>query len=291
MSAPIVVGIDGSPGSRRAVLWGADEAARRRAPLTLVHAFGIPDAFYGETMPPKDWLDIRQAESRSLLREAAELAGRVHPELEIDTESTVDAPIPFLLGWSERAKLLVLGCAGRGEFGDLLLGSTAASVSARSRCPLVVVRGKERGAAAVDDPVVVGVDGSPEAEAAIELAFEEASLRKAPLVAVHTWSDADTRQVFSAARAEFSFEPLRESETRVLAEALAGWEEKYPEVGVRRVVAQDRPRHELLEWSTKAQLMVVGSRGRGGFRGLLLGSTSHALLEHAECPVLLVRSA
>lgn len=291
MSAPIVVGVDGSPGSRRAVLWGADEAARRHVPMTLVHAFGIPDAFYGETMPPKDWLDIRQAESRSLLREAAELAGRVHPGLAIATESSVDAPVPFLLRWSGAAKLLVLGCAGRGELGDLLLGSTAAAVSARSRCPLVVVRGKERGAAGVDEPVVVGVDGSPAGEAAIGLAFEEASLRDAPLVAVHTWSDADTSQVFAAARAEFGFEPLREPETRVLAEALAGWQEKYPQVRVRRVVAQDRPRHELLEWSTKAQLMVVGSRGRGGFRGLLLGSTSHALVEHAECPVLVVRPA
>lgn len=287
MSDPIVVGVDGSPGSLRALRWAAAEAARRHVTMLLVHAFGIPDAFYGETMPPRDWLESQRARSQAILAAAIDDIRRVRLPLDISIESSVDSPIPLLLQRSESATMVVLGNSGRTVLGDLLVGSIAAALAAHARCPFAVVRGHDRSAPDVDEPVVVGVDGSPANEAAVGLAFEEASLRGAPLVAVHAWSDADTRQVFSAARATFDFEPLRESETRVLAEALAGWQEKYPDIPVQHVVERDRPRHQLLEWSTRAQLIVAGSRGRGGFTGLILGSTSYALIHHASCPVLL----
>ncbi|HVW43247.1 MAG TPA: universal stress protein [Amycolatopsis sp.] len=287
MNGPVVAGIDGSPGSRRALLWAADEAARRHAPLAIVHAFGVPDAFYGESLPPRDWLDARSAESEDLLRASAEAATAQHPGLTVRTESSLDAPIPLLLQRSGAARMLVVGSAGRGFFGDLLSGSVAGALAAHARCPFAVVRGEDR-----DDeaPVVVGVDGSPANQPALALAFEEAALRGVPLVALHSWSDSDSGQVFSASRAALDFEPLREAETRVLAESLAGWREKFPDVTVRRVAEQDRPRHQLLEWSSRARLVVVGSRGRGGFRGLLVGSTTYALLHHASCPVLIARS-
>ena len=287
MSDPIVVGVDGSPGSLRALRWAAAEAARRHVTMLLVHAFGIPDAFYGETMPPRDWLEPHRADSEAILAAAVQDVRRVHPPLDVVTESILDAPIPLLLQRSESATMVVLGTSGRTVLGDLLVGSIAAALAAHARCPFVVVRGRDRSAPDVDEPVVVGVDGSPASEAAVGLAFEEASLRGAPLVAVHAWSDADTRQVFGAARAAFDFEPVRESETRVLAEALAGWQEKYPDIPVRRVLERDRPRHQLLAWSTRAQLIVAGSRGRGGFTGLIIGSTSYALIHHASCPVLI----
>ncbi|MFD2395911.1 universal stress protein [Prauserella oleivorans] len=136
--------------------------------------------------------------------------------------------------------------------------------------------------------MVVGVDGSPLSERAIGYAFDEACFRGVDLVAVHTWSDSDT-DIFSQARMYFDWEPMRDTEERRLAERLAGWRELYPDVTVHRVLVKDRPRHELLEWSRKAQLVVVGSRGRGGFRGMLLGSTSHALVHNAECPVMIAR--
>ncbi|HJQ48046.1 MAG TPA: universal stress protein [Amycolatopsis sp.] len=287
MDGPVVAGIDGTPGSRRAVLWAADEAARRHAPLEIVHAYGIPDAFYGEAMPPRDWLDARRAESQDLLLESAAAATTRNPGLRVHPESVLDAPIPLLVRRSGEAGMLVLGSAGRGALGELLSGSVAGALAAHARCPFAVVRGADRGGEA---PVVVGVDGSPAGRPALALAFEEAALRGAPLVALHAWSDSDKAQLFSAARAEFDFEPLREAETRVLAESLAGWREAYPDVTVQRVAERDRPRHQLLDWSKRAQLVVVGSRGRGGFRGLLVGSTTYALLHHASCPVLIARS-
>lgn len=270
MTPPIVAGVDGTPASLRAVAWAAEEAALRYAPLHVVNAFGIPDAFYGEAMPPQVWLDSRRSESEAIMREAVAAAEQAHPWLTVEQESSLDAPIPLLIQRSGDATMVVVGSAGRGVLGDLIFGSTAAALTAHAECPVAVIRGHDRRNA----PVVVGVDGSPAGEPALALAFEEASLHHAPLVAVHGWTA----------------ESLREAETRVLAEAIASWQEKFPEVIVRRVAERDRPRQQLLDWSTKAGLVVVGSRGRGGFTGLLLGSTSQALVHHADCPVLVVRS-
>jgi nucleotide-binding universal stress UspA family protein len=135
---------------------------------------------------------------------------------------------------------------------------------------------------------VVGIDGSPVGEDAIAVAFEEASLRGVPLVAVHAWSDV-TYDVYGVERLVNEWPAIEDGEERALAERLAGWQEKYPDVEIRRVLRRDRPRHALLEAAEKAQLVVVGSRGRGGFTGMLLGSTSQALVQHAGCPVLVVR--
>jgi nucleotide-binding universal stress UspA family protein len=106
---------------------------------------------------------------------------------------------------------------------------------------------------------------------------------------VHAYSDVDHLQTAPSQASYLEPGPQQEQQQRLLAESLAGWPEKYPEVEVRRVMVTDRPRHELLTWSAKAQLVVVGSRGRGGFSGLLLGSTSQALIQHARCPVMILR--
>ncbi|TNC24816.1 universal stress protein [Amycolatopsis alkalitolerans] len=285
MTTPIVAGADGTRASLRAVSWAAGEAALRHLPLHVVNGFGIPDAFYGEILPPKGWLEARKSESEALVREAVTVAEQEQPRLTTEQESSLDAPIPLLIRRSEGAKMIVVGSAGRGVLGDLLVGSTAAALAAHAKCPVAVIRGDEHR----DGPVVVGVDGSEAGESAVAFAFEEASLRGLPLIAVHAWHDGDAAQVFAAARAAYDYEPLRDAETRVLAEVLAGWQEKFPDVQVDRVVEEDRPRQRLLDWSTKASLIVVGSRGRGGFTGLLLGSVSQALVEHAGCPVLVAR--
>jgi nucleotide-binding universal stress UspA family protein len=155
---------------------------------------------------------------------------------------------------------------------------------------VAVIRGRH-GTANVPEsgPVVVGVDGSPASELAIAAAFEEASSRRAPLIAVHAWSDVTYEDFYGTVRIVPQWESLEEDEERLLAQRLAGWQEKYPDVEIRRVLRRDRPRHALLEAAEKAQLVVVGSRGRGGFTGMLLGSTSQALVQHAGCPVLVVR--
>jgi len=135
-------------------------------------------------------------------------------------------------------------------------------------------------------PVVVGIDGSEANQPAVATAFEEASQRGNPLVAVHVWSDVSLTQLPAVPD---QWEDIASAEEAVLAECLAGWQEKYPDVEVRRVVAQDRPVRVIAQLSEQASLIVVGNRGRGGFKGMLLGSTSYALVHTADCPVLVVR--
>jgi nucleotide-binding universal stress UspA family protein len=133
--------------------------------------------------------------------------------------------------------------------------------------------------------VVVGVDGSPASDHALEIAFEQASFRGVDLVAVHAWSD---NGVFEFPGMDW--ENMQSVGEETLSERLSGWQERYPDVLVRRVVAADRPAHQLLEQSESAKLLVVGSHGRGGFAGMLLGSVSTAVVHGAKMPVIVARS-
>lgn len=141
-------------------------------------------------------------------------------------------------------------------------------------------------------PVVVGVDGSPASESALAMAFDEASLRGADLVAVHTWIEFSSDSAYAYAHQFIvDWDVIETRERELLAQRLAGWQERYPDVTVRRVVTRDRPVRCLLEHAADAQLLVVGSRGHSGLPGMLLGSTSQALIYHAPCPLLVVRPA
>lgn len=198
--------------------------------------------------------------------------------------------MPTLIDASKSAAMVVVGGTGKGFFGEMTIGSTASAVVAHAHCPVVVMRGRKNTSAyPAEGPIVVGLDGSPLSERALEIGFEEAAWRKAGLVVVHAWRDVTYDDAYGMARLVVQWESIEEEERRLLAQRLAGWQEKYPDVKVERVLVEDRPRHALLEWSAKAQLVVVGSRGRGGFTGQLLGSTSQALAHHAECPVMVVR--
>ncbi|MQA07672.1 MAG: universal stress protein [Pseudonocardiaceae bacterium] len=286
---PIIVGVDGSEQASDAVRWAVSEAARHDAPLLVLHGVLMPELYFVGS-PDSALLAPAKEEGERIVRRASELAKSHEPEVEVRTEAHIGLPARLLIERSGSARMIVLGSRGAGGFGELLVGSTTAAVASHAHCATVVVRGSgidvERPA---DAPVVVGVDASPVSDAAIGMAFEAASSRNAPLIAVHTWSDSDGEAIFSPSRMNVSWESIDEAERRMLAERLAGWHEKYPDVTVRQVVTRDRPRHELLEWSKKAQLVAVGSRGRGGFTGLLLGSTSQALIHHAHCPVLVAR--
>ncbi|GAB3490194.1 universal stress protein [Amycolatopsis cihanbeyliensis] len=286
----IVVGVDGSAGTKRAVRWAAQTAAERGLGLRVVHAVAVTGGYYGNGLAvPLDFFGALEQDGERILTGAAEAAREAGASREVGTSLVRDPVIPALIELSREARMIVLGESGRGGFAGMRLGSTAVAVTSHAHCPVVVVRGRDGEDVPADGPVVVGVDGSQASERAVAVAFEEASLRGAPLVAVHSWLDGDYDTVFSPARFNSTWESVDEVERRALAERLAGWQEKYPDVQVERVVARDRPRHQLLEWSARARLLVVGCRGRGGFRGMLLGSTSQALLQHAECPVLVVR--
>lgn len=284
----IVVGSDGSAESARAVRWAARSAAMRHARVHVVHAFA-PLAGTREAGLPvlrRAYEELRAA-SREQLGAAIGLARDTAGEgVAVTGEMPEDPAAAVLVERSRQARMIVLGSSGTGGFTGMLTGSTAVTVSAHAACPVVVVRGRE------DDsgPVVTGVDGSAGGERALATAFDEASRRGAALIAVHAWSDDEFTGLYGIVPLAVDWAEIERDAQRLLAERVAGWCEKYPDVHLEQVVVRDRPRRTLLDWSARAQLVVVGSRGRGGFRGLLLGSTSQALVHHAGCPVMIVRS-
>jgi nucleotide-binding universal stress UspA family protein len=289
----ITVGVDGSAGSTAAVAWAAKIASLRHLELRIVHGLQLAGLYYGGGLlgaGAEALFEAVQKDGERAIAAARSIAASIDKDLVVTTELPNEPPVPMLIDESRHARLLVVGRTGTGGFADMLLGGTAASVASHAHCPVAVVRGRQD---STDIPetgsVVVGVDGSPNSEQAISVAFEEASLRGVSLVAVHAWNDVTYEDAFGTARILTQPESLEEDEERLLGQRLAGWQEKYPDVEIRRQLVRDRPRHVLIEESKTAQLVVVGSRGRGGFSGMLLGSTSQALVQHAGCPVLVVR--
>ncbi|GAB3899655.1 universal stress protein [Kibdelosporangium lantanae] len=281
---PIVVGVDGSEAALRAARWAAREASVRKAPLRLVHACMPSDGQSPAPMPPS-MADMMVAAGRQWLADATVAVEDIWDD--VTTDLIRDYEIDALVNDSHAAQLVVLGARGHGGFTELLIGSVAIAVSARGGCPVVVVRGAD-----VDrtgKPIVVGVDSSGGSEAALEFAFEEASRREVELVAVHAWSDSMTAAAFAMAPFAVDWYEVQTEEQRLLADRVMSWQEKFPDVRVRRVVTRDHPVRSLIDHAREAQLVVVGSRGRGAVAGLLLGSTSQQLLHHALCPVAVVR--
>jgi nucleotide-binding universal stress UspA family protein len=287
VAPPVIVGVDGSPSALDAVAWAADECARHHLPLRLVHTYYLPATGYPNMIVnASDVLAALDAQGRLWLDEAEAAAHAVAPGITVETALFSGQAIPQLVDESAGARTVVVGSRGLGGFTGLLLGSTAAALTAHSHCPVVVVRNR----ATDSGPVVVGVDGSPSSESAIAYAFEAASTRDAPLTAVLSWTDVLVESAFEAVRFSMDWSAIEAEQQRLLAERMAGWQEKYPDVVVERVVVRDRPVRALVRAAQHARLLVVGSHGRGGFTGMLLGSTSQALVHHAPCPVAVVRS-
>jgi nucleotide-binding universal stress UspA family protein len=212
------------------------------------------------------------------------------PGLDVDIALAAMPATTGLSRESENASVLFLGNRGHNPLTGLLAGSTALALASHAHCPVVLVRANGADGNPRTGPVVVGVDGTEASEAAVAFAFAEASANDATLVALHAY----TESLFEAALAEedtpLDWTVQRELADKTLAERLAGWQEKYPEVRVEREVVHDRPTRALRRCAQTARLVVVGRRGRGGFRDLVLGSTSQQLLHHATCPVAVVRT-
>jgi nucleotide-binding universal stress UspA family protein len=280
---PVVIGVDERPTSRVALDWAIDEAARRGLPLHILHArreppgsrLGVPGSGASGTPP-------------AVVAEAVAHANALAPQLEVTYEVSVLKPAVALLAASERAECVVVGARGRGSFASAFLGTTSFDVAAHAACPVVVARQFPEIEPARPG-VVVGADGSPLSSEAIGYAFAQAAERELPLTVVHVWSgDLDSEYLPT----DFATDPagLREQEKALAAEEVAGWAEKYPDVVVRRHVLRGHPVKALIDHSRGAELVVVGSRGRGGFARMLLGSVSQGVLQHAHCPVAVVRS-
>ncbi len=286
---PVVVGYDGSDTSRQALDWALATAHRRKLPVIVVHAFTLPlppvPLAPGYVGPDESGL---RANAEAILAEALSHAEATAPDVEVSTRLVTAPAALALLDVVADAEMAVVGSRGLDGFSELLVGSTGVQVATHAPCPTVVIR-PESG---VVEPgsevgrVVVGVDGSPLSEQALAFGFEEASLRGVGLTALHAW---DTHRAEPVVAPSTLADDAVADETRAVAESIAGWREKYPDVDVRVVVVRQNAAAALVKASAGAELLVVGSRGRGGFKSLLLGSVSHAALHHAHCPITVVR--
>jgi nucleotide-binding universal stress UspA family protein len=278
LTAPIVVGVDGSASADLALDWAAEQARLSRASLKLVYVVDSagPRGAYGYLT------DEVTGHGHDLLDAARE---RIAATQVPSTAAIVcDDAAHGLIKEAKDATMLVVGNRGHGGFHDLLLGSTSLQAAMHATCPVAVVRPHLPVFTDERPRVVVGVDGSPRSAGAARVAFEQARLRGLGLTAVHTWTGS-----LSEATAGLPGDDVLEVSARmVLNDALAPWTSRYPDVDVRKTVVKDSAARALVAASGGAEMVVVGGRGRGGFAGLLLGSASHALVHHAACPVIVV---
>lgn len=270
--AGILVGYDGSAGSERALAWAAREARLRGTTLTVCHAWG--PAYPARPTEVAALSQLARRSGEQTLAHGLRLAQRLMDASQVRPLLVPGAATAALCKQGDGADMVVVGSRGHSELAELLLGSVSSQVATHGRGPVVVVPGHWRTVPGhMPGPVVVGIDGSPSCEPAGAFAFEVAALHHVPVVAVCALADAPGI-LGGGRRVEEEFGHL-----------MSLWEKEYPEVAVRRIVADGSPRAALLSAATQAQLLVVGSRGRGGMRGMLLGSVSQVLLRHAPCPL------
>jgi nucleotide-binding universal stress UspA family protein len=275
----VIVGLDAGPDSARALEWAGAEAVRRGLPLHLMHVL-VRELSELEPTPEME-RDLRER-AEALLSDARDHVKR-NFAVAVSAE-VVDAPVvSALVDATRTAALVVLGARGHGPVHGLLLGSVTRHVSQHAHCPVVVVREPA-------DPrqkrVLVGVDGSSNSQDALGFAMEHAARGSAPVVAVYGWHERDYG-ASSMSTWTRSAERIA-AEERVLGEILAPWKAKYPAVDLSGEAIPVHPARLLAEGSEHASLVVVGSRGRGEFTGMLLGSVSQEVLQHARCPVAVV---
>ncbi|MFZ2529661.1 MAG: universal stress protein [Rhodococcus sp. (in: high G+C Gram-positive bacteria)] len=276
----VVAGIDGSSSALGAARWAASVAQRFGEPLHLLHV--QPDGHSGDG-------------TATTLLDAAETAVRDGPggaDRSIEIERSVDhgSVQKVLVETSGTARMIVLGHVTTSEMQSMFRGSDVVYTSNHAKCPVVSWRG-EPGPESVDArPVVVGADGSELSRQAISEAFEFASFVGAPLIAVHSWTEQSTLTYGEGSRF-IEWDDYVKQQTALVSESLAGFQSRYPDVAVSHSVERGKPEEVLLEHSSRAQLVVVGSHGRSPMTAAVLGSTSQSLLHHARCPVLIARDS
>ncbi|MCX4404510.1 universal stress protein [Streptomyces sp. NBC_01764] len=282
MDLPVVVGVDGSEPSLRAVDWAADEAVLRGAPLRLVYA-SLWERYEGESLTDDLTKPSEELMAEDVVDIAAQRAHRRQPGLKVTTDLLPEEPEYALLHESGEAAALVLGSRGRSGFVEMLLGSVGLTVAALAHCPVIVLRGSHdnRVRTGSGGRIVLGVGGKE----AVDFALREAELRGAEVDAVRAWR-APARETTD--HPLLAGEPARLHEQQAsdtLEEALSEVPEK---VRVHRRTVEGPARQVLLAASHTADLVVVGARRNTGHFGLQLGRVAHGVLHHAACPVAVV---
>jgi nucleotide-binding universal stress UspA family protein len=284
---PVIVGVDGSESSLRAARAAAEEAGRRRAPLQLLDV--VPWPFDAAVIPPGPNDELRAAlrsDAEKLLGTvAAPFAATLGPD-RVSTEAVVGQPVEILRERSSSAQLLVLGSRGAGGVADLVLGSTANGVIGGAGCPVLLLPEQTSVTVSRRRSVVVGVEGRRGDDEVLAFAFEEAATLGTDLIAVHAWQDTVVQPAYQSIGPLVDWAGVRADEERVLAEALAGWRDKQPDIEVREVVLRDKTARALLSAALTAELLVVGHRRRGVLG--TFGSTTHGVLHRAGGPVAVV---
>jgi len=287
-AAPIVVGYDGSQASTAALNWATAQAVREHAPLRIAEVFELvvmdrPSP--GKVVPLAALRNVRE-HGLTALAESVQLR---HPGLKVDTVLLEGSPAPELIEETAQARMLVLGSRGLGGFTGMIIGSVAVQVSAHAQCPVVVVPPDTLPTLHRRRRIVVGVDGSKLSAKAVDFAFEQAEAIGGRVIAVHAWNSPFSTYENGRGDLVFDNEEVRKASEVMVAEALAGPRADHPDIPVDVELVPGQPARALLQVGESADLVVVGSRGRGGFTGLLLGSTSQQVLHHAHCPVAIVR--
>ncbi|MET7451948.1 universal stress protein [Streptomyces sp. NPDC005574] len=299
MAFPLVVGVDGSESSLRAVDWAVDEAARHGLPLHLVHA-SLWERYERARPALSTARPAPEVLAQHILASSAERAALRDPEVKVAGEVLSEDAASALLRAGAEAFGVVTGARGRGELTGLLLGSVSLTVAARASCPVVVVRGAERNVQATMGRVVVGVGGSSGDTAALGFAVREAEVRGCDLSVVRAWrSPVAERGKPSSPASGREDRPDPDDAARMphqqasadLDEALRGALREHPGVTIHRHLLEGPAHRVLVEASDAADLIVVGAQRRSGHFGLQLGRVAHALLHHANCPVAVVPQA
>ena len=282
MTKPIVAGVDGSGRSLRAVMWAAHDAALRGRPLRLIHTLPRWEGDF-PVFPPGRFEEAER-HGRVVVADAVSLVGEAYPDLEVTTHLPMGTPTQVLRAEAENAHSVVLGAKGE-DVGNMLMGSTALQLVGHAPCPVVVVGHASAG----HRRVVAGTDGSPESTRALQYAFEEASLRNARLRVVNALG-------LPQGWPKHLLRPLPEDNQEVAVrrqqvdDQIAELRERHPDVTVEVHVHRLDPVPVLTDATHKADLLVVASRGKGGFHGLAVGSVTHKLLHFVGCPMAVVRA-
>lgn len=285
----IVVGLDGSEKDEAVLAFAEDEAVRLGAPIHLVVAHevhaGLVGAWDAGFVPVGLEVDLAEAGARILAR-GAQRVRDARPELVASTSQPWGTPSHALIEASESARLVVVGSGRKGAVEQVLLGTTSLDTAMHAHCPVAVVG---VGSPNPNGPVVVGVDGSSHSRPAARLAVEEAATRGVRVVAVTTWWLEVIDGVVVTEPESHEWRQVEAGYRAAVEEALAPARAAHPEVEVEIVIENARPAVTLVERAKDASVLVVGSRGRGGFVGKALGSVSHKVLQRATCPVIVTR--
>ncbi|MDN0200027.1 universal stress protein [Streptomyces sp. S.PNR 29] len=286
LERPLVVGVDGSEPSMRAVDWAADEAALRGLPLRLVYA-SLWERYEGAALAHDLGDPSEQVPAEDIVASAARRARARRPEVQVSTEVVPEEPEYALPREGRYATALVVGTRGRSGLAEALLGSVGLTVAGHAHCPVVVVRGShdDQAVPGTHRRIVVGVGDNAKDSAAVRFAYEEARLRRARLEAVRAWRCPAHG---TTAHPRPAGEPARLHEERAVEALETALHDAPPDVEVHRRTAEGHARRVLADASYDADLLIVGARRRRGHYGLQLGRVAHAVLHHSSCPVVVV---